>query len=645
MLGSAVTALFLFGGIVRAESPALVINEIMWDETEYVELKNITEAAVSLSGWSLARQRPGEERKNIMSFESSDVLTAGSYWLLEKDETATMVPADKIVASLTLLNSGEQLVLLDGSGTVVDMANPVGVWLAGENTSVGVAMERNVPMGDGTLVESWHTSTGSGGGRSGTPRAGNTEVPVNTAPVAVAGADSTTLVGTSISFSAEDSTDGEGGELTYSWDFGDGSAGTGEEISHMYTTAGNYTVALTASDGKLTDSDELTVVVTAPMYSDALVINEFMPDPAGSDTTSEFIELFNSGAETVDVAGWKLDDAEGGSAPYIIPVGMTIRGGAHLSFSRNETKVALNNEGDMVRLLAPDGNVKATASFGAVKEGQSFNRVDGDYKASITPTPGQANVLTMAGEDEPPSSRGSGTTASQGRVAGTAVKKVSLSEVREEEKDSWVSVEGVISAPPGTLGEQLIYLAGSGVQVYWAKGDWPKLELGSRVKLTAQVGTAYGETRLKLAAAKDLVVVKTEAPPEPHVVETGEIDEDKEGWLVTVAGEVVETDGDTFYVDDGSGEVKIFIKETTGIDKPPMKRGAKVTITGIVSRTTSGYRVLPRFQNDVRLGLVAGLTHWPATGFGPVSWGTLMELWTRMNMWWCWVGGTAPPGC
>lgn len=650
LLGSAAGALFLFGGVAESDSGAsVVINEIMWDETEYVELKNTSGAAVSLSGWSLARQRPGEERKNIVTFGGSDSVAAESFWLIEKSEAATTVVADKLASGLTLLNSGEQLVLLDQSGTVIDTANPIGAWVAGENTSVGVAMERNDPAGDGTVAEQWHNSTGSEGGRSGTARAANSDPPVNTAPEAVAGVDVATSTGVSVAFSGEDSTDSEGDELTFSWDFGDGSSGASEEAAHTYSAAGSYTVTLAVSDGKLTDMDALDVTVTSPTYSDVLVINEFLPDPLGSDTTAEFIELFNTGSESVDLAGWKLDDADGGSAAYTIPAGTTIRGGVYLSFSRSETKLALNNEGDTVRLLTPTGTVKASATFGASDEGQSFNRVDGSYQLSTTPTPGQPNVITAVVEDDEGTSsstttKSTTTTSSKtaSKIAGATIKSVGLNEVREEEKDSWVSVEGVVSAPPGPLGEQVIYLAGSGIQVYFSKGSWPQLELGSRVKLTAQVGMAYGETRLKLAEAQDISVLKTEAPPEPHVVETGEIDEDKEGWLVTVAGEVVETDGDTFYVDDGSGEVKIFIKETTGINKPAMKKGTKVTVTGVVSHTTSGYRVLPRFQEDVRLGLVAGLTHFPATGFTLGTWGTLIELWSKLNMLWFWAGGMAP---
>lgn len=52
-----------------------------------------------------------------------------------------------------------------------------------------------------------------------------------------------------VSFSGAQSTDAEGGALTYAWDFGDGSPGeTGQTVSHTYTTRGPFTAELTVTD-------------------------------------------------------------------------------------------------------------------------------------------------------------------------------------------------------------------------------------------------------------------------------------------------------------------------------------------------------------------------------------------------------------
>ena len=51
-----------------------------------------------------------------------------------------------------------------------------------------------------------------------------------------------------VSFNASSSTDNGGTISTYSWNFGDGSTGTGETVSHIYNTAGNFHPVLTIKD-------------------------------------------------------------------------------------------------------------------------------------------------------------------------------------------------------------------------------------------------------------------------------------------------------------------------------------------------------------------------------------------------------------
>ena len=60
-------------------------------------------------------------------------------------------------------------------------------------------------------------------------------------------------------------------------------------------------------------------------YSHAIVINELLPDPDGDDETGEFIELKNTGSETVDVSGWKLTDNT--QKLYTFPAGQNIAAG------------------------------------------------------------------------------------------------------------------------------------------------------------------------------------------------------------------------------------------------------------------------------------------------------------------------------
>jgi serine protease len=51
-----------------------------------------------------------------------------------------------------------------------------------------------------------------------------------------------------VSFDASGSTDSDGSIERYEWDFGDGTAATGETVTHSFDSSGEYTVSLTVTD-------------------------------------------------------------------------------------------------------------------------------------------------------------------------------------------------------------------------------------------------------------------------------------------------------------------------------------------------------------------------------------------------------------
>ncbi len=65
-----------------------------------------------------------------------------------------------------------------------------------------------------------------------------------------------------INFDASTSSDPDGDQLSYTWDFGDGQIGTGMIITHEYATAGNYEATLVVSDGSKEATKSMTISVT-----------------------------------------------------------------------------------------------------------------------------------------------------------------------------------------------------------------------------------------------------------------------------------------------------------------------------------------------------------------------------------------------
>ena len=76
----------------------------------------------------------------------------------------------------------------------------------------------------------------------------NVSPPANQNPVAAFSATGSGVNGVAVDGSA--SSDPDGDNLTYAWDFGDSSpTGTGVTATHTYASAGTYTIKLTVSDG------------------------------------------------------------------------------------------------------------------------------------------------------------------------------------------------------------------------------------------------------------------------------------------------------------------------------------------------------------------------------------------------------------
>lgn len=175
----------------------VVISEVNWfgnDATadEWVEIRNISGAALDLSGWTIDGLATGSD---ALVIASNTVLAAGAYLVLgdrQGDDldgsrtSLTGVAGVQVNSSVALSNGGDPLTLRDIDGTVIDQT-PAGAWTAGDAAS-GRSMERRDDVSgggysDGGVAGAWYTwnpqagtdTTSADSSDSGTPGADNSD--------------------------------------------------------------------------------------------------------------------------------------------------------------------------------------------------------------------------------------------------------------------------------------------------------------------------------------------------------------------------------------------------------------------------------------------------------------------------------------
>ncbi len=137
----------------------------------------------------------------------------------------------------------------------------------------------------------------------------------------------------------------------------------------------------------------IPVPTTVPTYPNGIFINEILPSPAGPDETDEWIELYNSNNITVNLENWKLQDIEGTTTDYAFPKGASIAGNAYLILKRPATKILLNNEGDGLNLISPDGAIVDTTTFEKAPKNQSYAKMGAGWIWNSNLTAGAANAI------------------------------------------------------------------------------------------------------------------------------------------------------------------------------------------------------------------------------------------------------------
>lgn len=96
-----------------------------------------------------------------------------------------------------------------------------------------------------------------------------------------------------------------------------------------------------------------------------LRIVSMIPDPQGDDFTNEQITFRNIGSAPIELAGWRVRDLAGNV--WELDVLASIAAGEDKVLVRNGAPMSLNNGGDKIELVAPEGTVVQSVTYDKVR--------------------------------------------------------------------------------------------------------------------------------------------------------------------------------------------------------------------------------------------------------------------------------------
>jgi DNA/RNA endonuclease YhcR with UshA esterase domain len=184
--------------------------------------------------------------------------------------------------------------------------------------------------------------------------------------------------------------------------------------------------------------------------------------------------------------------------------------------------------------------------------------------------------------------------------------RISVETARHKDAGTRVVVEGQVTVPPPLFG-QSIYIQDhtGGMMVSLYRGDFPPLQEGDWLSVRGRLSDYHGERRIWVTQRGDLQRIGSGQPLRPRLIRSGEVDEAHEGLLVQVFAPAVGYGGQNIYLDDGSGEARVYIRESVGFDRPWIEVGEMWSVVGVVSQYVrsrpfeGGHRLLPRTEADL----------------------------------------------
>lgn len=429
--------LFSFSEAAASNEGGIFISEVMWNGSssstadEWIELHNSGSNIIDLTNYSLFDSVKNQEMVKITEGQ----IAPYGYFLISNNskdhlftsgESVLDTVPDIVDSSISLSNSNFKLSLLDSNGVTIDVAGDgnkpftyqfkkssmyrSSYDLPGDNSLAWSVYQGEV---DGSCLEA--SNIDLDGGVSGLPKACATPRSSGR-PIIKSLSQSQTKFqkGTQIQFDISFEIEDDNNDLDH-YELIDSSSGNkySYDIQQKSILLAKSSVCpkleIVFFDlSGLSTKRELETFCF--QLSDSIWISEILPHPKVIDfdgsgqisSDDEFIEIVNSGEESVDLSGWYLKDKSG--KKYVFGEG-EIKPLQYLVIYKGVSGISINDTGDEVGLYTPLGHLIENISIAvsSSKADISYSKWGGRWFWSKTATPGRENIINEIGSIKNPS--------------------------------------------------------------------------------------------------------------------------------------------------------------------------------------------------------------------------------------------------
>jgi DNA/RNA endonuclease YhcR with UshA esterase domain len=190
-------------------------------------------------------------------------------------------------------------------------------------------------------------------------------------------------------------------------------------------------------------------------------------------------------------------------------------------------------------------------------------------------------------------------------------KVISIGEARSLPLGTTVTIDGSVTVPSGAFSSST-FDQGFAIQdrtggIYVSTSDNLGFALRQQVRVTGTLADTLLPGLLVLVDVTDVKAHGSGPKVQALPVTTGGVGEATEGSIVRITGTITQPIindlpfGFIVIVNDGSGEINVFVCASTGIDVSGLSPGQTIEVTGFSGQFADHFEVDPRNQSDIRV--------------------------------------------